>query len=1518
MGILWLHCTPSVPANEERARAAEAWRRAPGNDTALELARAYFPEFAERMKEEAPQLPVNPTAALRVKLPATEDGALEISTRGVVFQVRQEAGSTPSSRDGTSATFYGARHFWTPVGAGTVEEPGLWVTQRVEEYVVMEGGGQPFRANYEITVPESVASVRDAGDYLEFLDGQEVPVLRMHRAVARDTTGLSRQGQMRMQGLAAEPSLGQEGRAPLALKGRTLQVEMTVELEDLEGPIVVDPGWSSTGSMSTVRSGPKATLLPSGKVLASGGRNANNTLLTSAELYDPATGTWASTGSMASARGGNTATLLPNGKVLVAGGSDGVFSLSSAELYDPATGTWASTGRLTVARDSHTATLLPNGKVLVVGGVNPNWEATAELYDPATGTWAPTNAPAIFREIHTATLLPNGRVLIVGGRGGPLLDTLTTAEVYNPATGTWTSTGSMTTPREGHTATLLPNGKVLVAGGFDGNNLLSNAEVYNPATGTWTSAGSMSVSRDGHSATLLPDGKVLMIGGTYTPNTEVYDPGTGSWAAAGTLTSERDGHSATLLPNGKVLVAGSGFPNYLATAELYDPGAGTCTSTGTLASARNSHTSTLLPNGKVLAAGGSDGNGTLASAEVYDPATSSWAATGSLVSARGNHKATLLPNGKVLVTGGQNSSALASAEVYDSSTGTWTSTGSLASARSSHSATLLSNGKVLVTGGSNGNALTSAEVYDPAAGTWAATGSMVSARSNHTATLLPTGKVLVTGGANGSGSLASAEVYDPATGTWAATGSMASARSSHAATLLPNGKILVTGGQNGSALSSAAVYDSTTGTWTSTGSMAAGRLSHTATLLPTGKVIVAGGTDGTGTLASVEVYESGTGTWVSTGSMKASRGGHTATLLPQGKVLFAGGSNNGSALASAEVYEDTGASDAWRPKVQTSILRPGATANVTGSGFRGVSEASSGGTRNSATQVPLLSLSAVEGGALTRMPGGTFSDTVVTTTVPSVPEGSYLLTVTTNAIPGGKLVVLQGTPMLPPVVVTPASDAVVNTRSPAISGTAEAGSTVTVFVDVTVAGIATANGSGSWSLTPTFSLAQGLHSVTARATDAAGNTGPVSNPRSFTVDSVAPAAPSVVTPARDAVVNTATPLISGKAEAGSTVSVTLDGSAARTAIADGSGNWNLTPSTPLAQGTHALSAWATDAAGNVSPYSSLSFRVDSLAPAIPEVLTPANGAVVKTATPVISGTAEAGSRVSISLDGTTLGPVVTDGSRNWSFTPSTALAQGAHSITAQATDAVGNTSPASSPLSFTVDTVAPEAPVVVTPASGAVVTTETPVISGTAEAGSTVTVSLDGMEAGLVVADGAGNWSFTPNTALEQGAHSVTARATDAASNTSSASTARSFTVDTVAPEAPVVLTPTNGATVNTATPILSGTAEAGSTVILSLDGKVVGSIVANTDGTWSFQVEEALASGSHTLTVSAVDAVGNQGSASVPTAFTITLTQPPDPPLPAKAGGCTAAPTSAASWVAVVLAIACLRRRRALTRGHP
>jgi N-acetylneuraminic acid mutarotase len=346
-----------------------------------------------------------------------------------------------------------------------------------------------------------------------------------------------------------------------------------------------------------------------------------------------ATGAWSFTGSLHESRFYHTATLLPNGQVLVVGGYKGgnwpnANELTSAELYDPATGAWSYAGTNHQARFSHTATLLPNGKVLVVGGLGSNGLiANAELYDPASDTWSPTGSPSQNRLNHTATLLPNGKVLVASGWG--YAGYIAGAELYDPTSGTWTPTGSLSKARYVHTATLLPNGKVLVAGGYNHyySNVLS-AELYDPASGAWTPIGSLGSGRYHHTATLLPNGRVLIAGGygSYAYTAELYDPTSGAWTPTGSLSQYRSWHTATLLPNGQVLVAGGGnttsggADGYLYSAdygELYDPASGAWTPTGRHCQSRFRHTATLLPNGQVLVAGGVGAAGQLTSAELY-------------------------------------------------------------------------------------------------------------------------------------------------------------------------------------------------------------------------------------------------------------------------------------------------------------------------------------------------------------------------------------------------------------------------------------------------------------------------------------------------------------------------------------------------------------------------------------------------------------------------------------------------------------------------------------------------------------------------------------------------------------------------------------------------------------------------------------------------------------------------------------------------------------------------------------
>jgi hypothetical protein len=744
--------------------------------------------------------------------------------------------------------------------------------------------------------------------------------------------------------------------------------------------LVYAASWVNTGSMSATRYAHTATLLPNGKLLVAGGRDYNRSpsYLSSTELYDPATGSFTSAGQMTTARALHVASLLPSGKVLVVGGSDvNANSTPSAELYDPFTGAWTATSPLNDARGCCTVTLLPNGKVLVAGGrcdsgSTQNILTSAELFDPVAGTWARTGPMHTNRQFHTATLLPNGKVLVTGGgsSGGYLFS----AELYDPATGTWTTTGTMTTNRISHTATLLPSGKVLVAGGdvaiIKGGK---SAELYDPTTEMWTPTGWMTTNRQLHTATLLPNGKVLVAGG-YGYGTsgalsraELFDPATGLWTATTALNQARFSQTATVLASGNVLVTGGFEVTTLSSAELYDWATPASTAGGALRYPRSWHEGTLLASGKALIAGGLWTNGwILPYAEVYDPATDTWANTVGMMRERQYHTLTLLPNGGVLAAGGLGYYNLSQyySEVYIPALGYWTSANQLRTPRWCHTATLLPNGKALLVGGyadtnSPRTLNTSAELYDPAAGYWTLTGSLNIRRALHTATLLPNGKVLVAGG-DGAGK--SAELYEPGTGMWTPTGPMTTNRWFHTATLLPNGKVLVAGGYAYGAsgeLSTAELYDPATGLWTATAAMANRREYHRATLLPNGKVLVTGG--GALGITSAELYDPATGTWSAGGALVNARHDHTATLLPNGKVLLAGGGDSGR--YTSELYDAGLGSDAsWQPQIATCIspLSLGGRLALTGSRFRGISEASGGNFQDSPSDYPVVQLRSVE------------------------------------------------------------------------------------------------------------------------------------------------------------------------------------------------------------------------------------------------------------------------------------------------------------------------------------------------------------------------------------------------------------------------------------------------------------------------------------------------------------------------------------------------------------------------------
>ena len=256
--------------------------------------------------------------------------------------------------------------------------------------------------------------------------------------------------------------------------------------------LIFDPDTDSlttiTATLAEARSHHTATTLADGRVLITGGSDSDYTKLATAEIFDPAgnegTGSFTSTASLSEVRTNHQAILLADGRVLIAGGG-----LTSAEIFDPAgnmgAGSFTDTGALSTGRYSFTATLLLDGRVLFSGGSYSGYFASAEIFDPAgngnIGSFSATGSLNNARSAHKATLLSSGLVLITGGSTSAYLDSV---EIFDPAgngnIGSFTETTSLISARSKHTSTLLADGRVLITGGNNSGGMLTSTEIYYP------------------------------------------------------------------------------------------------------------------------------------------------------------------------------------------------------------------------------------------------------------------------------------------------------------------------------------------------------------------------------------------------------------------------------------------------------------------------------------------------------------------------------------------------------------------------------------------------------------------------------------------------------------------------------------------------------------------------------------------------------------------------------------------------------------------------------------------------------------------------------------------------------------------------------------------------------------------------------------------------------------------------------------------------------------------------------
>ncbi|MFY0566141.1 Ig-like domain-containing protein [Archangium lansingense] len=393
---------------------------------------------------------------------------------------------------------------------------------------------------------------------------------------------------------------------------------------------------------------------------------------------------------------------------------------------------------------------------------------------------------------------------------------------------------------------------------------------------------------------------------------------------------------------------------------------------------------------------------------------------------------------------------------------------------------------------------------------------------------------------------------------------------------------------------------------------------------------------------------------------------------------------------------------------------------------------------------------------------------------------------------------------------------------------------------------------GSAAFTPCSSpenlvpLSEGLHTFWVRAVDAMGNVDPTPVQYSWTVDLTAPLAPVLTMLSGRGVVdgmviNDVTPSFQGVAEPGSWVRIAVDGMDFGEVVVTPSGTWAYETFQPLPQGGHHVTLRAMDMAGNVSFGPPLTFWVDVTMPQVPVVITPVQGVMLSTTTPVIQGWAEPGVLVLVTLhlgSGTPFtGLASVEGSGFWSFMTPMPLLDGVYAVAASAVDAAGNQSPPSPLLTFFVDTMPPDTLIVSSP----------PVVSGSLQAEFVFASS----EAGVFECsfDGAA-FSACPSPFIVfapwDGMHTLAVRARDVAGNVDPSPATYSWLIQTEPPSVLITQHP----------PELSNSATANFTFVSNRAGVVFecrlnGAPFTDCGANPTFQ---GLSNGMYTLTVRARD----------------------------------------------------------------
>ncbi|EBJ1202397.1 Ig-like domain repeat protein [Salmonella enterica] len=474
---------------------------------------------------------------------------------------------------------------------------------------------------------------------------------------------------------------------------------------------------------------------------------------------------------------------------------------------------------------------------------------------------------------------------------------------------------------------------------------------------------------------------------------------------------------------------------------------------------------------------------------------------------------------------------------------------------------------------------------------------------------------------------------------------------------------------------------------------------------------------------------------------------------------------------------------------------------------------------------------------------------------------------------------------LSPESSIPGHQGLTATLTPSIIGTAEENAKVNIYVNDKLITSVDVDKNGKWSYGfKGKELIEGDNNIKVVAVDKAGNQSEISN--IITIDTIPPEKPTIELDINsdsgvkdDNITNSTLPTFIGVAEPGATVSIYIGIKHLGDVVAAKDGSWSYTLTEPLKDGEYHLTATATDIAGHTSETSELTFTIDTRISYFSAELDPADDSgiagdnVTNNSRPTFIGKSEPNTTINVKNSETgELVVLKANAEGEWQFAFTSDSAEGVNNLVFTVEDVAGNQKDFY--FSYVIDTVAPTAPTVslddfVTLPNGIILSgDDTPALVGTAEPKSTISILREGKFYASIDVDSNGSWSYQFNEKLPQGVYDIEIVSQDIAGNKSSA-IKYSFTIQTevVIPKAELDAVDDSGEKGDWITNkhnalTLLGTAGKFATVNIIIDGKAIGVTTADEHGNWTFDISRNLSDDVYTVTVEAVDPLGNTASA--------------------------------------------------------